>query len=137
VEEFVFLLILSEVDDVGPTLFVLCLKVLKEFIEAFVFLTHSSDTLVQTFSFFTFICLNKILKFFNLLNSPWPSNVSVNTTFLFLILEEEHLVLLVFVQIRVIDYQVGSLTCYGATESKRRQLHHFLRDAVCFKDASI
>lgn len=64
-----FLALLSEVNNAAPSLFILCLEVLEEFIERFVLVRHLSYTLVERFALFSLIGFHKILKLLNFLNS--------------------------------------------------------------------
>lgn len=95
------LLLLGQVNDVGPPLLVLGLEVLQELIEVLVPLRHALDRLVQRLSRSALVLLDEGLQLLDLLDGPGAHDG------LFLLRlglsEEEHLALLVLALVGVQD----------------------------------
>ena len=83
---------------------VLGLEVLEELIETLIFLSHFSDALIQRFTLLSLVRFHERLQFLNFLDSPRPSQIALLAPLLLLVLEEQHLVLLVLVLGRVLDH---------------------------------
>jgi hypothetical protein len=113
VEQFVFLLLLSQIYDICPALLVLGFEVFEELVKAFVSFTHISNRLVQTLSFFSLVRLYEGLKLFDFLKGSGSSNVAARSLLLLFVLEEEHLAFLVLVQVRVVQHHVWSSVFAG------------------------
>lgn len=112
-------------------MFVLGLEVLKELVEALVPLTHAFDRLVQTFAILRLVGLDELLQLFYFLNCPGTSNVIVDPLLSLTVLEKQHLVLLVFILVGVIDDEVWHLVgaegpCHGNSSLAEKHIcQHF------------
>ena len=103
-EQLVLLSLLSQVDDIGPTLLIFGFEILEELVKALVLLSHLPDTLIQRLAFLSFVGLYERLQFLDFLDGPWPGEITLLSPFLFFVLKEQHLVLLVFVLIWILNH---------------------------------
>ena len=103
-EQLVLLSLLSQVDDIGPTLLILGLEILEELVEALILLGHLPDTLIQRLAFLSFVGLHERLQFLDFLDGPWPGQITLLSPFLFFVLKEQHLIFLVFVLIWILNH---------------------------------
>ena len=88
-KELIFLFFLSEIDDVCPSLFILCFEFLEEIIESFILLREFSDACIKWFTLLGFLILDEWLNFLNFRNSSWSREISwFSTIFGLLILKE-------------------------------------------------
>jgi hypothetical protein len=72
-------------------------EISEEFVETLVFLGHFPDGLIERFALLGFVGLYEILKFFNLLDGAGLGIVTLFSSLLGLILEKEHLGLLILI----------------------------------------
>lgn len=92
----IFLFSLSQINNIGPTLFIFGLEVFQKVVEWFITSCHFLDWLIKWFSFCCFLGSNKFLQSLYFRNSFWFININF-LVFLFTISKKEHLTVLILV----------------------------------------
>jgi hypothetical protein len=100
------LLLLCQIDDVGPSLLILSLEVFEELIEALIPFSHALDRLIQGLAWLALVLLNEGLQLLNLL---YRAGTHYRLLFLRVwVRKEEHLRFLVLVLGRIHNDIVSS-----------------------------
>jgi hypothetical protein len=120
-QESILLLILSQIDNVCPSLLVFGLEISEELIERLVFLSHFSNTLIKGFTLVSLVGAYEILQLLNLLNGPWSGKITLLASFTLFILEKQHLVFLIFVLVRVYNHLLIHALAIEATVHIRKR----------------
>lgn len=87
-KESIFLVLLGQIDNIGPALFIFCFERSEELIERFIFLCHFLNALIQRLAFSCLLRLYKGLQLLNFLNSSWPRQIRLLSSLRFRITEK-------------------------------------------------
>mmetsp|Transcript_2749 Transcript_2749/g.4703 ORF Transcript_2749/g.4703 Transcript_2749/m.4703 type:complete len:230 (+) Transcript_2749:594-1283(+) len=106
--------LLSHVDDVREAPLVLLLEVLQPLVERLILLGQSLHVHVDRLAHGFVLLHHELLQLLDLSNGPRPGQVGILALFLSLVLEEEHLGLLVLVEVGVeVNLLVNFLVVFG------------------------